>query len=235
MYHQVSWGPFRILLEQYIHSLTIGSLFHHKLLVSQRPITYVEGLIDILNEGPRPLGREIAGVPEELTVVVYRLTFLNFHDIEQPPWDAELVATATKLANWMPAPHAFLPSGAGLLLVAQLYHLACTCLLQNIMDRTADATNDVIGASLEEAAALLEITRTQSWLFNSMVWPLAILSVFAVDPEQRSAFERPISILIGRARVEGYQSILSFLALIEAKAIGPRVLLRPDFLSMVHM
>lgn len=204
-------------------------------MVGKKPISWLDTMTAFVNKDPRPLGSEIVGVPEELTAIAYRLAVLNTKDITDSPWDIELLATAVTLNSWTPPAYALKPSCAPLLLIGKLYHFACTCLLQNIVNRDADATDDIIANCLFEASYTLQESEYRLEPFNSMIWPLTVLAIFVTDRLQRLIILQSIKSLIEISKVEGYRTVLRFLSVVEDEKLGPKVLLRPDLLKMVHM
>lgn len=231
----LSWSRGRVLLEHHIHSLSTNGLFHHNEVLAHRSIDSIDRLLKVLNSAERPLGREIVGVPEDMTIAMYKLSFLNNHDIMTPPWTFELSAVTALVGTWHPQVDMSVSSAQSLLLLARLYHLACLCLVQYLWDRNSSLKDSEISDHVQKASSLVESSSLIEKPINSAAWPLIVLGIFARDASHRCTLRSPIKSLADYAQLEGYRSGLRFLQLVWSNDLGPGVLQQPETLAMVHI
>lgn len=226
------WGPLQVLFEHYIHALTINSLFQYNAIKDLASFLHVENLVYRLNLGPRPLGKEIVGVPEKLTIAAFKLSYLTHQDVDSAPWTLELMAVARLVRRWEPASHACKPSAQGLFVVGQLYWLACLCLVEYL---EGNPTSTQIDPCVEEAVHTVRNSYLVDKPFNTVSWPLTILGIFAGKTEQREVLIQPLKALRDKVRLMTYKTAVGFLEATWQQGLGASVLKSPDFLSYVHL
>lgn len=226
------WGPLQVLFEHYIHALTINTLFQYHAIKDVGPFVHVENLVYRLNLGPRPLGKEIVGVPEKLTIAAFKLGYLVHQDVDSAPWTLELMAVSRLVRRWEHASHACKPAAKGLFVVGQLYWLACLCLVDYL---EADPTSSRIDSCLEEAVETVRNSYLVDKPFNTISWPLTVLGVFAEKAEQREILIQPLKALRDKVRLMTYKTAVGFLEATWQQRLGTSVLKSPDFLSYVHL
>lgn len=217
------WGPFKVLVVHYLHSFCINVLSHFTLFVGDKDIHYVNDVIDRFRLNQGGLGREIVGVPAELTIAVYKLCFLLQQNAKQPPWDSELDAVARLIENWHPPTYS-LAGATGILVVGKLYHLACICFLLYLQDRNVDLTDDTIRDTIKEAVEIVNVAGLCKYPYNCVSWPLTVLGLFAEVQEHRQTLQGPLLSLVENEKMNGYQTAIDLLETAWSQKLGPRVL-----------
>lgn len=226
------WGPLQVLFEHYIHALTINTLFQFHAIKDVGALLHVENLIYRLNQGPRPLGQEVVGVPEKLTIAAYKLGYLTHQDVEVAPWSLELMAVARLVRRWEPASHACKPFAQGLYVVGQLYWLACLCLLDYL---ESNLTSSQINSYIDEAVVAVQNSYLVEKPFNTISWPLTVLGIFTDRVEQREVLIQPLKALRDTVRLMTYKTAVEFLERTWEQELGVGVLRSAEFLSHVHL
>ena len=231
----LGWSRGRVLLEHHIHSLCVNSLFQSTTVLANKSIDSIDNLLAVLNSEERPLGNEIVGVPEDLTRAVYKLSFLNKQDTEVSPWAFELSVITALLRDWRPSVDMSVSSAPSLLLLAQLYHLACLCLMQYLWNPSEAGVDPGINSHVSAASVLIENSDLTLKPMNSAAWPLTVLAIFAQGACHQQTLEKPLISLTNFAHLQGYRSVLQFLTRVWDGELGAAVLRRPEILAIVHI
>lgn len=226
------WGPLQVLFEHYIHALIINVLFHFNFLASAKSLLHVDNLVLRLNQGPRPLGVEVVGVPEKLTTAAFKLSYLVYQDVSAAPWSLELIAVSKAVRRWEPSTQARKPSANGLYTVGLLYWSACLCLLEHL---EIGPTSTRTALYVQEAIKAIQQSRIMEKPFNIISWPLTILGIFAKEVKHRDILIQPLKTLCEGIKLMTYKTSVDFLYDIWQQELGADVLHRPDLLSRVHL
>lgn len=211
----------------------INVLWHFDALARDKPISYVNDFLLTARGATTPLGREVVGVPQELTIAVYKLSFLTYHDTSLSPWDTELLAVLKLLQNWRLADHALAPSSSGLLLVGKIYHIACMCYVSYLLSGTEMSSCGDVSSFVREAALLLRLSRIGKRPFNCLSWPLIILSIFCTDIDDYETLMECLDAFVSTSKMAGYGPAVQLVKKVWESKIGPDILRRPETLQSI--
>lgn len=177
------------------------------------------------------LGSEIVGIPEQLVIAVYKLSYLTYQDTTQGPWDVELLGISRKVKSWSPSSRALIVAADGLLLVGRLYHSACMCYCWYLYDKELSLNDPRVVSLLDQVTTWLQLSAIHERPYNCISWALVILGTFAVSDEHRNAIIKPLQGLVEVAHLSAYQPAIDFLHEVWTLDIGPRVMHRPEILA----
>lgn len=218
-----------------------SSTFHSGQLLHGQALEYIDELLGLLNQGSRPLGTDVSGVPQELIRVVYKLSWLRRKDTSSAPWRAQVSLVMVLLAAWEVSQESSESRSAASQLTATLYHSACSILAHTLLDRDVHASDPRIMSHVAAAVEAVTLFTPDHTPPLNLGWPLVIIGVAAADAVDLQVLRSPLLGLMRVSGLVGFQSALDFIS--KAWGDGPgsgsyrglKILFCENLLQTVHV
>ena len=248
----------KAVLEEYIFQSAIASTFTPIKDTNGTRYEHLEDLLQHLvgNQQTHQFWRDwresaILGVSHDLFNCIFKLSYLRRKVPLQGDNLIEAIRICSQLQAWRPlsvttliglddVTHSVPPWE--MIIMSRLYHTATMIYVNKILDPTLSTSQPVVREMVGRGQRILQDVPDHKWQQASvLIWPLLILGISAISPEERECFYRPLEYLLLATNLGCVKPVLSLLGYSwnlypkgpTGECLGLDILFRDDLLSGV--
>ncbi|KIW99488.1 uncharacterized protein Z518_11227 [Rhinocladiella mackenziei CBS 650.93] len=245
----------RLAVQEFIFQLAISSTFDPSCFQGEQPYLEVHNLLRLM--GGTDCGDNIPmiwkessplGVAHVMFDYIFRLSYLR---LNTPLSGWQLIEAETILArlqSWQSMPSISdgnrsrrLCPPSEMILMADLYRVACLIFVHKILDTTLKSEEALIRRYTRQGVDMLNgIPNLKLKDTTTLIWPIFVLGIAATTPQERESCRRPLRYLHSICGIGCVRAVLNLLDKVwgppfaaDGESLGLDVLFRDDLLREV--